>query len=266
MQAMMLVKSDAKSEGALPPDSAIDVEMNQFNDEMRRAGVLVSGEGLHPSSRGVRVRYAGGKFTVEDGPFTGAKELVGGFWTIQTKTRAEALGWLERVPCVDKVELRPLYELEDFPVDPNEEPGGWRDKETAAREEKARNAPPRKPGTTRFILLLKSDSIAEAGAPHDQAVFAEMGVLMEDVIKTGALLGGGGLKPSSTGARLRVVDGQRNIVDGPFTETKELIAGYCILQLASRAEAVDFAQRWLVIHAKVGAPDGEIEIRELMDP
>jgi hypothetical protein len=266
MRAMMLVKSDAKSEGTLPPDSAIHVELNRFNDEMRQAGIMVSWESLQPSSRGVRVRYADGRFTFKDGPFTETRELVGGFWTIQTKTRTEALGWLERVPCLENVELRPLYELEDFPVDPNEEPGGWREKETAAREEEAANAPPRKPGTTRFILLLKSDSIAEAGAPHDQAVFAEMGVLMEDVIKTGALLGGGGLKPSSTGTRLRVVDGQRNLVDGPFTETKELIAGYCILQLASRAEAVEFAQRWLVIHAKVGATDSEIEIRELMDP
>jgi hypothetical protein len=84
--------------------------------------------------------------------------VAGKFWTVQTKTRAEALSWLERVPSLDNVELRPLYELEDFPVDPSEEPGGWRDKETAARAEEATSAPARKPGTTRWACSWRTSS------------------------------------------------------------------------------------------------------------
>ena len=115
---------------------------------------MLAGEGLQPTLKGARVRYAKGKFTVTDGPFAETKELVAGFWLIQTKSRDEAIEWAKRVPFQEgEVEVRPLFELEDFPVDPAEKPDGWREK-----EEQFRAAPPaRKPGTIRFIGLLKAD-------------------------------------------------------------------------------------------------------------
>jgi hypothetical protein len=265
MRCMMLLKSDPKSETSFADEAEL-AAMGKFNDEMMNAGVMLAGEGLYPTSRGARVRMAGGKTTVVDGPFTESKELVGGFWLIQTRTREEALEWLRRVPAGDgRVELRPLYEMNDFPVDPKEQPDGWREQEEKARAEFEVKPPERLPGTKRFLILLKADAVTEAGAPPKEETLAAMGVLMEETIRDGSALGGEGLKPSAQGARLRVAGGKRSTVDGPFTESKELIAGYVLMQLASLKEAVDFAKRWLPIHLRVGVSEGEIEVREVME-
>ena len=266
MRCMMLMKSDAKTETAGFADEAELTAMGKFNEEMMNAGVMLAGEGLYPTAKGARVRVADGKTSVDNGPFAESKELVAGFWLIQTRSREEALEWLRRVPAGDgRVELRPLYEMEDFPVDPKEQPAGWRDQEEKTREEWEARPPARKPGTKRFILLLKSDSKTEAGAPPVQEVLEAMGALMQESVVAGSMLGGEGLKPSSLGARLRVVGGKRSTVDGPFAETKELIAGYVLMQLGSLGEAVEFALRWLEIHLRVGVSEGEIEIREVME-
>jgi hypothetical protein len=267
MRCMLLVKSDEQMEAGGKPTAEEIARMSRYNKEMVAAGVLLGGEGLHPSSRGARVRLGARGYEVIDGPFAEAKELVGGYWLMQAESREQALDWLRRVPARDgSVELRPLYDPEDFPVDPAEQPGGWRDQELAAREAAAVAAPPRKPGTKRFILLLKADAKTEAGTPPSEAVLAEMGKLMEEGVRTGAMIAGDGLKPSSVGARLRVKGGNVHTVDGPFAETKELIAGYTLLQLPSLAEAVTFAKRWLAVHRLVGVDESEIEIRELMEP
>jgi hypothetical protein len=267
MRCMLLVKSDEKIEaGGLPTEDEI-ARMTRINGEMKAAGVLLGGEGLQPSSRGARVRLTPRGFDVIDGPFAEAKELIGGYWLLRTATREQALDWLRRVPARDNsVELRPLYDTEDFPVDASEQAGGWRDQEMAAREAAAVATPPRKPGTKRFILMLKADAKTESGALPSEEVLAEMGKLMEEGVRTGALLGGDGLKPSAVGARLRVAAGKASTVDGPFTETKELIAGYTLLQVPSLADAVAFAKRWLGVHQMVGVTDSEIEIRELFEP
>lgn len=90
-------------------------EMAQYNEELARAGVLLAGEGLQPSSKGARVRYAGDRRTVIDGPFTETKELIAGFWLIQARSREEAIEWARRVPFRDgEVEVRQVFELEDF--------------------------------------------------------------------------------------------------------------------------------------------------------
>ncbi len=267
MRSMLLVKSDEKIEAGGVPTEEQRAQMARFNEEMRSAGVLLGGEGLHPSSRGARVRLTPRGFQVTDGPFAEAKELIGGYCLIRTASRERALEWLKRVPARDgSVELRPLYDTEDFPVDASEQPGGWREQELAAREAAAVATPPRKPGTKRFILMLKADATTESGALPSEEVLTEMGKLMEEGVRTGALLAGDGLKPSATGARLRVAGGKASTIDGPFTESKELIAGYTLLQLASLAEAVAFAKRWLEVHRLVGVDEAEIEVRELMEP
>ena len=267
MRCMILVKSDEKIEAGGVPSEDERAQMTRLNEEMRAAGVLLGGEGLHPSSLGARVRLTPRGFRVVDGPFAEAKELIGGYCLIRTGSRAEALDWLRRVPARDgSVELRPLYDTEDFPVDATEQAGGWREQELAAREAAEVAPPPRKPGTKRFILMLKADARTESGALPSAEVLTEMGKLMEDGVRTGALLAGDGLKPSSTGARLRFVRGKASTIDGPFTESKELIAGYTLLQLPALADAVAFAKRWLEVHRLVGVDEAEIEVRELMEP
>jgi hypothetical protein len=115
MRVMVIVKADEKSEAGALPDERILTEMGKFNEELAKAGVMLAGEGLHPSSKGVRVRFSGGKRNVIDGPFTEAKELVAGFWLWQVRSMDEAIEWLKRSPFEGtEVEIRPVFESEDF--------------------------------------------------------------------------------------------------------------------------------------------------------
>lgn len=115
MRFMMIVKADPRTEaGVLPTEQELE-EMAQYNEQLVKAGVMLAGEGLHPSSKGAKVRYEKDKRTVIDGPFTEAKELIAGFWLIQVKSKEEALEWARRVPFQEgEVELRQVFELEDF--------------------------------------------------------------------------------------------------------------------------------------------------------
>lgn len=112
---MVLVKATAESEaGRLPTEQEL-AEMGAFNEELVRHGVMLAGEGLHPSSKGVRIRYDGGSSTVVDGPFAESKELVAGFWILQTRSLEEAVEWLKRAPFrAGEVEIRQVFEAEDF--------------------------------------------------------------------------------------------------------------------------------------------------------
>ncbi len=115
MRFMMLVKASPESEAGVMPSEEILTEMGNYNEELVKAGVLLAGEGLHPSAKGARIRYAGKERTVVDGPFAEAKELIAGFWLIQVKSKEEALEWAKRVPFQDgEVELRQVFEAEDF--------------------------------------------------------------------------------------------------------------------------------------------------------
>ena len=118
MRVMVLVKANKDSEAGVLPDEKILTEMGRFNDDLIEAGLLLAGEGLHPSSKGARVRFSGAKRTVIDGPFTEAKELVAGFWIWQVKSMEEAIEWVKRCPNPQRteteVEIRPVFELEDF--------------------------------------------------------------------------------------------------------------------------------------------------------
>lgn len=115
MRFMMMVRADEKMEqGALPTEQEL-AEMGRFNEELFRAGVLLAGEGLQPSSKGARVRFSGGRPSVIDGPFAETKELIAGFWIIEVKSREEAIEWARRVPFTDgEIELRQVFEAEDF--------------------------------------------------------------------------------------------------------------------------------------------------------
>jgi len=118
---MMVVipKGYEKAKPGAMPDAKLVAEMSKYNESLQKAGVLLSMEGLHPPSMGARVSFAGGKPKVTDGPFTESKEVIGGFWIIQVKSKAEAIEWAKRCPMPDDeiVEVRQVAEFEDFPED-----------------------------------------------------------------------------------------------------------------------------------------------------
>ena len=118
MRFMVMVKASKESEAGLMPSEQLMAEMGKFNEELVRAGVLLAGEGLHPSSKGARVRFSGSKRTVIDGPFPETKELVAGFWLLQVKSREEAIEWVKRcpnpMPGESEIEIRQVFEAEDF--------------------------------------------------------------------------------------------------------------------------------------------------------
>jgi hypothetical protein len=115
MRFMILVKASDESEAGQMPTTEMLTEMGKFNEELVKAGVMLAGEGLAPSSKGARIRYAGKKRTVIDGPFAETKELVAGFWIIQVKSKQEAIEWMKRAPFQEgEIELRQVFETEDF--------------------------------------------------------------------------------------------------------------------------------------------------------
>jgi hypothetical protein len=119
MRFMMLMYPGEKAEaGNLPDKKAIDAMM-KYNDELKKAGVLLALDGLQPSSKGARIKFPGGKPAVTDGPFSESKELVGGFWLIQVKSKQQAIEWASRCPAAESemIEVRQVFELSDFPAE-----------------------------------------------------------------------------------------------------------------------------------------------------
>ena len=118
MRVMVLVKASKDTEAGVLPDEKLLTEMGKYNEELAKAGMLLAMEGLHPSSKGARVRFSGAKRRVIDGPFTEAKELIAGFWLWQVKSMDEALEWIKRCPnphlADGDIEIRPVFEMEDF--------------------------------------------------------------------------------------------------------------------------------------------------------
>jgi hypothetical protein len=115
MKVMVMVKANPESEAGVMPSTEILAEMGAYNEELVKAGVMLAGEGLHPSSKGVRIYFSGKERNVVDGPFTEAKELIAGFWIWQVTSMAEAIEWAKRSPFQEgQLELRPVFEADDF--------------------------------------------------------------------------------------------------------------------------------------------------------
>lgn len=118
MRFMVMVKASKESEAGVMPSEQLLTEMGKYNEELVKAGIMLAGEGLHPSSKGVRVKFSGSKRTVIDGPFPETKELVAGYWIWQVKSKEEAIEWLKRCPNPTgedgEIELRQIFEMEDF--------------------------------------------------------------------------------------------------------------------------------------------------------
>ena len=116
MRFMVIVKADRNSEAGVMPSTELLTAMGKFNEEMVKAGVMLAGEGLHPTSRGARIKYSGKERTVSNGPFAVTGDLVAGFWLIQVKSRDEAIEWMKRAPFDggSEIEIRQVFDTEDF--------------------------------------------------------------------------------------------------------------------------------------------------------
>jgi|SRR6185503_1408517 hypothetical protein len=116
MRVMVIVPANAESEAGVLPSREILTEMTKFNEQLVKAGVMLAGEGLHPTSKGKRIKFTGGQRTIIDGPFTESKELIAGFWLWQVRSMDEAVEWLKRAPFGGgvEIEIRPVFETEDF--------------------------------------------------------------------------------------------------------------------------------------------------------
>lgn len=138
---MVIVKASKESEAGQPPAEKMLIEMGKFNEELIKAGVMVTGEGLLASSNGSRVKFSGGKRSVTDGPFAEVKELIGGFWIWQTKSKQEAIEWAKKIPFEDgEVEIRKVAEAADFePVIKTAEGAETLAKEAAFRAQQAKH-------------------------------------------------------------------------------------------------------------------------------
>jgi hypothetical protein len=138
---MVFIKGDQDSEAGYLPDEKFIGQMMDYNEQLVKAGVMLEGEGLHPSSKGAKVRFSGGKTTVIDGPFTEAKELVAGYWVWQVKSLDEAIEWVKRCPTPEgvtegEIEIRPIFESEEFGAEFSPE---LREREESLRAQAAKN-------------------------------------------------------------------------------------------------------------------------------
>jgi len=249
MRFMLMIKGNKDSEAGVMPTPELLVAMGKFNEELIASGAMVAGEGLHPTSNGFRLVNARGKITVTDGPFTEAKEIVAGFWILDLPSKEDAVAWAKKVPfeagavsndpnAKGQIEIRAMH-------DPGPMPGALKDD----------SAPKNKPiGTSktkpkiRYFMAFKGDANSEAGVMPPVETMQAMGVLMDDLAKSGALVDGGGLSPSKYGARVFYDAGKRTVTDGPFAEAKELIAGYCIVDVDSQEEALAWARRGVEVN------------------
>ena len=238
MRFMVMHKMTEEMEKGLPPDPAIIEGVGKLIGDAVKDKVFVSGEGLKPSSQRVHVAYKNGKRTITDGPFTEAKELVAGFALMRVRSKEEALSWCDKFAAlIGDVELfmGPVVEPWDIGMAP-----------------KPKNPP------LRYISMHKLDESAENDTPPSPELMARMGALIDEMTKAGVLQATGGLTSTKKGARIRFSGGKPKVIDGPFAESKELVAGYAIIDVPSKAAAIEWALRFGEV-VKVN----EVEVREI---
>ncbi|HWO23385.1 MAG TPA: YciI family protein [Kofleriaceae bacterium] len=237
---MVMHKMTDAMEQNVPPDPAIIEGVGKLIEEALQQKIFISGEGLKPSSQRVHIAYKGGKRTITDGPFTEAKELVGGFALMTVRSKEEAISWCDRYAALaGDVELfmGPVVEEWDLGVVPRPE-----------------NPP------LRFLSLPQLDERAGSQAAPDPELAAKMGALIDEMTRAGVLQATGGLTSTQQGARIRFERGKHTVLDGPFAESKELIAGFAILELPSKAAAIEWGVRFGEI-----VQVNEVEVRQMAE-
>jgi hypothetical protein len=237
MQFMLMHKTDAYYENGGKPSKELVGNVGRMVGDLARNGRLLAGDGLGPSSQGVRLKFAGGKCAITPGPLAGVNELVAGFAVMRVRSLDEAVEWASKYAAVvgdAEIDVRPANEPWDIGL--GEKPSGLT--------------------TRRYIAMRKADAATEAGAPQAPAQSAALERLLGEMQRAGVLLATAALEPSSKAARLRNFAGKKTLVDGPFAESKELVGGFVIVDLASRDEAVEWAQRYADVLGEV-----ELDVR-----
>jgi hypothetical protein len=222
------------------PDSSIITNMGSLMGDAREKGILHDGAGLRPSSERVRLKCTAGKCEPTRGPLTGSNELIAGFAMLKVPSMDEGLKWATRfAEIVGDVEID---------VGPVVEP--W----DLGLMEKPKHAP------LRVLAMHKASAASESGAPPPAGTAEKIAALVASMKEAGVYISAEGLLPSSKGARLRTSQGKRTWTDGPFAESKELVAGYCILRLDSLEEAKGWAERYAAILGDI-----ELDVRAVSE-
>lgn len=227
MKYLTMHKVDATMENEVPPDAAMLERMGAFMGEVGSSGKLLGGEGLRPSKTRTRFTFREGGVQEERGPFKGRNEVIAGVLLLKVKTHEEAVAWVKRFADVvgdTEIELGPVTEAWDLGFGPK--PAG---------------AP------LRVLCLQKATAFTESGAalPADKA--DAMRALLVDMKRAGVLGGAARTAPSSQASRLFYRGGKRTVVDGPFAESKELIAGYAVMNPSGKAEVLELSDRFAAV-------------------
>ncbi len=226
MRFILIHKVDEKAHvPGTPPSQEIIRGMGQLVGGLAQSGKLVDGAGLRESATRVRLSFSRGKRTVQRGPLTGDNELTAGFALVKVKSMDEAISWASKIGEVlgdVQLDLGPVTEAWDLGMAPK----------------------PQGEVPLRALVVQKASPRTESGQPLEPAKQAALDALFEEMKRAGVLQGSRRLLPSAQGMRLTFSGGKRTVVDGPFAESKELIAGFLIVDLASKDEALELATKY----------------------
>ena len=242
MRFMIMHKTNARWEAGAVPSPELIARVGSLLGEAAKANVLLGAEGLRPSSEGVRLRFAGGTRTLSRGPFQGENELPAGFSILRVESLDEATLWASRLATVlgdVEIDIRPVTEAWDIGIVPK----------------------PEKITTRRYMALRKATAASEAGVPLTPAQRREMARLIDETRSSGVHVATETLQPSARGRRYKNTREGVRFTDGPFAESKELIAGYIIVSAESLADAA----RWATLYVDAVEAD-EVDVRDLEDP
>jgi hypothetical protein len=239
MRYIIIHKTNPHWESGAVPSKELIARVGALIGEMAKSKVFVAGEGLRASSEGVRLRFSGGARTITKGPFPGENELPAGFTILRTGSLDEAVEWATRQAATlgdVEMDIRPINEPWDVGI--CEAPSDLTKR--------------------RWMVLRKATAATESGESPSASQRAAMSRLVDESTRSGVHVASESLRPSARGRRYKNSAEGRRVIDGPFTETKELIAGYCIVN----AESLEDACRWAEKYIDVVETD-EVDVREL---
>lgn len=242
MRVLSMHRTEQKWEDGQPPGMELVAGMGRLMGEMGQAGVLVDAGGLRASALGVRLNFEAGERRLTPGPFTGNNELPAGFAMVRVRSIDEAVDWATRFADLVgdvEIDIRPVTEPWDIGAAPK--PAGL--------------------DTTRYMLMHKADASFEADEEARAARAAAMATVRVEMEKAGVFVMAVALGPSSSGQRLRFRGGECRVTDGPFAESKELVAGFCLLEVQSLAEAAEWSRRFAAVTGDI-----ELDNRVLHEP
>jgi hypothetical protein len=242
MRFMVMHKHDKHTEAGERPSPELIAQMGAFISEYAAKGQFLDGNGLGASAGRTRLSFRAGQASVKQGPYTGVNELISAVMLLQVKSREEAIEWAQRYGRIlgdGEVELGPVTEPWDLGLMP-----------------KPDHAP------LRVLLLQKADKASEAGQGPSPKQKAEITKLKNEMSQAGVLISSEGLQPSSKSKRLLFTNNKLQVIDGPFSESKELIGGYSVLDLPSMDEIIQLCRRY----AEILGGTLEIDVRPMYPP